>query len=219
MPFEEGVIREGEIFRECLSSPQSAALIHIFFGERAVSKVPDIPKDTPVKEIKSAGIIGAGTMGGGIAMVYANAGIPVLLKEAKQEFLDRGMGIIEKNYGARVKKGKLTQEKMDERVGLIKPVLSYDGFEDVDIVGCVDTTPDSPCPTQDPGPDGRGGSDRRCPGNLGPGSGGGPEIELDAPAVIDEMCAMIDCGQSWAELYFSSTLQSEKLNAPAESLK
>jgi hypothetical protein len=86
----------------------------------------------------------------------------------------------------------------------------------------VDTTPDSPCPTQDPGPDGPdgpGGSDPRCPGNLGSGSGGDAEIELDAPAVIDEMCAMIDCGQSWAELYFSSALQSEKLNAPAESLK
>lgn len=134
LPFDEGVKRESELFMECLASPQSKALIHLFFGERAVSKIPDIPKETKVLPIKRAAIVGAGTMGGGIAMVYANAGIPVLLKETKQEFLDRGLDTIKKNYASTVKKGRLTQEKMDQRMALITPTLSYEGFGDVDIV-------------------------------------------------------------------------------------
>ena len=123
-----------ELFQECLVSPQSAALIHVFFGERAVAKIPDIPKDTPKIEIKKAAIIGSGTMGGGIAMVYANAGIPVLLKEIKQEFLDRGMATIQRNYDNTMKKGRMTQEEVDRRMSLITPTLSWDGFGEADIV-------------------------------------------------------------------------------------
>jgi 3-hydroxyacyl-CoA dehydrogenase len=134
LPYDEGCRKEAEYFRECLFSPQSKALIHVFFGERAVSKVPDVPKETAVKEIKSAAVVGSGTMGGGIAMSYANAGIPVLLKEIEQAALDRGLNTIRKNYENTVKKGRLTQEKMDQRMGLITPTLSYDGFEQADIV-------------------------------------------------------------------------------------
>ncbi|HEV8487922.1 MAG TPA: 3-hydroxyacyl-CoA dehydrogenase NAD-binding domain-containing protein [Blastocatellia bacterium] len=134
LPFDEGCQREGELFRETLFSDQSKALIHVFFGEREVAKIPDIAKDTPVREISKAAVVGAGTMGGGIAMVYANAGIPVLLKEASQEFLDRGLATIRKNYTNSVKKGRFSQEVMDKRMALIQPTLSYDGFADVDIV-------------------------------------------------------------------------------------
>ncbi|HZF40413.1 MAG TPA: enoyl-CoA hydratase-related protein, partial [Blastocatellia bacterium] len=98
LPFEEGVAREAELFKQCLFSDQSKAMIHVFFGEREVAKIPDVPKDTKVFEIKKAAIVGAGTMGGGIAMNYANAGIPVSVKETTQEALDRGMATIRKNY-------------------------------------------------------------------------------------------------------------------------
>jgi 3-hydroxyacyl-CoA dehydrogenase len=134
LPFDKGCDREGELFRETLFSDQSKAMIHVFFGEREVAKIPDITKETPTREIKKAAVVGAGTMGGGIAMVYANAGIPVLLKEASQEFLDRGLATIRKNYANSVKKGRFSQDVMDRRMGLITPVLSYDGFDDVDIV-------------------------------------------------------------------------------------
>jgi 3-hydroxyacyl-CoA dehydrogenase len=134
LPFDEGCQREAELFRETLFSSQSRALIHVFFGEREVAKVPDISKETPTTEINKAAVVGAGTMGGGIAMVYANAGIPVLLKEASQEFLDRGLATIRKNYANSVKKGRFSQELMDKRMALIRPTLTYDGFEDVDIV-------------------------------------------------------------------------------------
>lgn len=134
LPFDEGVKREAELFMDCLLSPQSKALIHLFFSQRAVAKVPGLPKGTAELPIRKAAIIGAGTMGGGIAMVYANAGIPVILKEVKQEFLDRGMATIRKNYEGTVKKGRLTQEKMDQRLALITPTLTYDEFKDADIV-------------------------------------------------------------------------------------
>jgi 3-hydroxyacyl-CoA dehydrogenase len=132
--FEEGVAREAELFQKCLFSNQSKAMIHVFFGEREVAKIPDAPKDTKVFEIKKAAIIGAGTMGGGIAMNYANAGIPVIVKEATQEALDRGMATIRKNYENSVKKGRFTQEVMDQRMALIHPQLDYDGFEEADII-------------------------------------------------------------------------------------
>lgn len=134
LPFDEGVKEEQRLFIECLQSPQARALVHLFFGQREVSKVPGIAKDTPVKEIKKAAVVGSGLMGGGIAMVYANAGIPVVLKDVKQEFLDKGVATIRKNWEARVKKGKMTQEKLDKLMGLITPTLSYDDFADVDIV-------------------------------------------------------------------------------------
>ncbi len=134
LSFEEGVKREAELFKECLFSDQSKALIHVFFGEREVAKIPDVPKDTKVIDIKKAAIIGAGTMGGGIAMNYANAGIPVIVRETTQEALDRGMATIRKNYENSVKKGRFSREEMDKRLALITPTLTYDGFQDADIV-------------------------------------------------------------------------------------
>src|SRR5579883_1305627 len=134
LPFEEGCAREAEIFTQCLFSPQSRALIHAFFAERAVSKIPDVPADIAPYEIRRAAVIGAGTMGGGITMNYANAGIQVIVKETTQEALDRGMAIIRKNYANSVKKGKLSQAAMDERLARITPQLTYDGFEQADII-------------------------------------------------------------------------------------
>ena len=134
MPFEEGCKFEQKLFIDCLFSEQSKALIHVFFSEREVSKIPDVPKETPIIPIKSAAVVGAGTMGGGIAMELANAGIPVLLKEADQAALDRGLATIKSNYANSVKRGRFTQEAADERFNRITPTLSYDGFSNVDLV-------------------------------------------------------------------------------------
>jgi 3-hydroxyacyl-CoA dehydrogenase len=117
-----------------MESPQRAGLIHSFFAEREVSKVKGLAKDTPVREVKSVGIIGAGTMGGGIAMNFANVGIPATIVEVKQDALDRGLAVIRRNYENSAKKGKLTAEQVEERMGLIKTSLSYDDFRDVDLV-------------------------------------------------------------------------------------
>lgn len=134
LPFVEGMKREAELFQECLFSEQSRSLIHVFFGERAVAKIPDLPKDTPIIPIKRAAVVGAGTMGGGITMTYANAGIPVLLKEVDQEALDRGMDTIKRNYAASVKRGRMTQQQVDQCLARIQPVLSFDRFREADIV-------------------------------------------------------------------------------------
>jgi 3-hydroxyacyl-CoA dehydrogenase len=134
MPFEQGSDFERNRFIECLFSEQSKALIHVFFGEREVSKVPGVPKETPVLPVAAAAVVGAGTMGGGIAMVFANAGIPVLLKEVDQPSLDRGLANIRRNYANSVSKGRLTQPFVDERLRLIQPTLSFDGFSTVDMV-------------------------------------------------------------------------------------
>jgi 3-hydroxyacyl-CoA dehydrogenase len=134
LPFAEGLKKEAELFNECLFSDQSKALIHIFFGERAVAKIPGLPRDTPIIPIKKAAVVGAGTMGGGIAMTYANAGIPVLLKEVSQKDLDNGLERIRKNYAASVEKGRLTRQQVDQRLALISPVLSYERFQEADIV-------------------------------------------------------------------------------------
>jgi len=134
MSFEDGSQEEQKLFVKCLFSDQSKAMIHVFFGEREVAKVPDVPKETPLIPVKSAAVVGAGTMGGGIAMVFANAGIPVLLKEADQAALDRGLATIQKNYANSVKRGRFTQQFMDERLKLIKPTLSYDDFANADMV-------------------------------------------------------------------------------------
>lgn len=133
-PFDEGCQKEREIFEECIASDQARALIHAFFAERAVAKIPDIPKDTPVYNIRQVAIIGAGTMGGGIAMACANAGISVLLKEVEQGALDRGLATVRKNYENSVKKGRFSQEVMNQRVALIHPQLSYEGFEQADLI-------------------------------------------------------------------------------------
>src|SRR5438445_7505380 len=134
LPFDQGVEAERKLFMECLFSDQSKAMIHVFFGERELAKIPDVPKDTPTIPVNTAAVIGAGTMGGGIAMNFANAGIPVLMKETDQAALDRGMNTIRKNYSNSVAKGRFTQQQMDDRMKLIKPTLTYDGFESVDIV-------------------------------------------------------------------------------------
>ena len=134
LPFEEGCRLERKLFMECLFSDQSKALIHVFFGEREVAKIPDIPKETPLIPVNSAAVVGAGTMGGGIAMVLANAGIPVLLKEADQAALDKGLANIQKNYMTSVKRGRFTQAFVDERLKLIQPTLSYDAFANADLV-------------------------------------------------------------------------------------
>jgi 3-hydroxyacyl-CoA dehydrogenase len=134
VPFEQGCQAEQKLFVECLFSEQSKSLIHVFFSEREVSKIPDIPKETTTIPIKSAAVVGAGTMGGGIAMVLANAGFPVLLKEADQTALDRGLATIKSNYANSVKRGRFSQEAADERFNRITPTLSYDGFSNVDLV-------------------------------------------------------------------------------------
>ena len=134
LPFDQGCEVEKKLFNDCLFSDQSKALIHVFFGEREVAKVPDVPKETPIIPVKSAAVVGAGTMGGGIAMVFANAGIPVLLKDADQPALDRGMEVIRRNYASSVKRGRFTQQFVDERLQLIRPVLAYSDFNRVDMV-------------------------------------------------------------------------------------
>jgi len=134
LSFEEGCKREAEFFNECLFSTESKALIYAFFGERTVSKIPDIPKETKTYDIRRAAVIGAGTMGGGITMNFANAGIPVMVKETAQDALDRGMSNIRSNYARTVEKGRLSQAGMDQRLALITPQLSYNGFDEADIV-------------------------------------------------------------------------------------
>ncbi len=134
LPFREGCAEEARLFEQCLKSDQSKALVHAFFGERAVAKIPGIGKDTPLLPVRRAAVIGAGTMGGGIAMVYANAGLPIILKETTQEALDRGMGTIRKNYANSVKRGRFTEAAANERLALITPQLTYDGFGECDIV-------------------------------------------------------------------------------------
>src|SRR6202167_2253938 len=114
--FEEGCEVERRLFMECLFSDQSKALIHVFFGEREVAKIPDVPKDTVIKPIQRVAVVGSGTMGGGIAMVFANAGIPVLLKEVDQPALDRGLAKIQKNYASSVQRGRFTQQFVDQRL-------------------------------------------------------------------------------------------------------
>jgi 3-hydroxyacyl-CoA dehydrogenase len=132
--FDEGLARERELFGELINTPESKALRHAFFGERAAGKIPDVPEDTPTRPIRKAAVIGAGTMGGGIAMNFANAGIPVTVLEMKQEALDKGLATIRKNYENTVKKGKLKPEKMEERMKLLKPTLDYKALADADIV-------------------------------------------------------------------------------------
>jgi 3-hydroxyacyl-CoA dehydrogenase len=134
VPFEEGCQIERDLFDRCLRSAESKALIHAFFGERTVAKIPDIPKNTPTFEIRRAAVVGAGTMGGGIAMNYANAGIPVIMKETSQEALDRGIETIRGNYANSVKKGRFSREERDRRMALISPQLDYRGFDEADIV-------------------------------------------------------------------------------------
>ena len=132
--FEEGCRMEADLFAQCLKSAESRGLIHAFFGEREVAKIPGIAQDAAKLTIAKAGVVGAGTMGSGIAMVYANAGIPVQLREVTKEALDRGMNAIRKNYASTVAKGKITQEEMEARLALISPQIGYEGLADADVI-------------------------------------------------------------------------------------
>ena len=132
--FDDGLAFERERFLHLIQTPESKSLRHAFFAERLASKVPDVPADTPTRAIRQAAIIGAGTMGGGIAMNFVNAGIAVVLLETKQEALDKGIATIRRNYDNTMKKGKLTQEQFDQRIGLISGTLSYDDIAQADIV-------------------------------------------------------------------------------------
>ena len=132
--FDEGMAFERELFINLMWTAECRALRHIFVAERAASKIADVPADTPLRAINSIAIIGAGTMGGGIAMNFLNAGIPVKMLEMKQEALDRGLATIRKNYEAQVKKGKLKQDKYEQRMALLSTTLSYDDLGTTDMV-------------------------------------------------------------------------------------
>ena len=133
-PFAEGMKLERDLFVALMDSPQSRAQRHVFFAEREVAKIPGLPPDTPVREIKTAGVIGAGTMGGGIAMCFANAGIPVTVVETAQDALDRGLATIRKNYANSVARGSLKQEEMDRRLALFKPSLDFGDLGHADVI-------------------------------------------------------------------------------------
>ena len=133
-PFDEGRKSEREGFTRLVDSPESKALRHMFFAERQTAKIPDVPEDTPVREIRKAAVIGAGTMGGGIAMSFANAGIPVTLVDTTQDALIKGLSRIKGNYAATVSKGRLAQSDMDKRVGLIQGTINLGQAADADIV-------------------------------------------------------------------------------------
>ncbi len=133
LPFDRGMVRERELFDECLRSPESAALRHVFFAERQAAKIPDVPKDTPVRPIGRVGVVGAGTMGGGIAMSLANAGLPVVLLEVDRAALDRGLGVIRDNYRRSVERGRLTEDEMSRRLDRISGTLDMSAMRDVDL--------------------------------------------------------------------------------------
>lgn len=134
LSYAEGVKKERELFMKLMTGTQSKAMRHYFFAERAANKVDDIPADTPLIDIKKVGIIGAGTMGGGIAMNFLSAGIPVTILEMKQEALDRGTGTMRKNYEATAKKGRMTADQVEQAMGLLTPTLEYDDLADCDLV-------------------------------------------------------------------------------------
>src|SRR5438105_12377972 len=134
LPFDEGMKRERELFQELLTSPESKAQRYFFFAEREAAKIPDVPASTPGKEIKKAAVIGAGTMGGGIAMNFANVGIPVPVVEVAKDALDRGLGIVRKNYEATASRGRLTAADVEKRMGLITGTTDWNAVKDADIV-------------------------------------------------------------------------------------
>ena len=134
LPFADGIKKEREVAQELMSGTQSKALRHVFFAEREAAKIPDVPADTPTRPVKSVAIIGAGTMGGGIAMSFANIGIPVTLIDATDEFLDRGLKRIKDNYAVTVSRGRLSQADMDKRVGLIKGGIGNERIKDADMI-------------------------------------------------------------------------------------
>jgi 3-hydroxyacyl-CoA dehydrogenase len=134
LPFEDGMKREAELFGELITSTESAAQRYIFFAEREAAKIPDVPAETPTRPLKSVGIVGAGTMGGGIAMNFLNAGLPVTIVEANQAALDRGIGVIRGNYETSAKRGKLKPADVDARMALLTPSLQYDALQNADLI-------------------------------------------------------------------------------------
>ncbi len=134
MKFDDALAAEREIFVNLMFTPESKSLRHLFFAERAASKIPDVGDDVKPRDIKKVGIIGAGTMGGGIGMNFLNAGIPVIILEMKQDAIDKGFGIIRGNYESQVKKGKLKQDKLDQRMSMLSSTLSYDDLKDCDLI-------------------------------------------------------------------------------------
>jgi 3-hydroxyacyl-CoA dehydrogenase len=132
--FDEGIQTERRLFLDLINTPESKALRYAFFAEREANKIPDVPESTPTREIKKLAVVGAGTMGGGISMSFANVGIPVKILEMKQEAIDKGFATIKKNYANTVTKGKLKQEDMDKRMALLTSTLSYDDLHDADMV-------------------------------------------------------------------------------------
>lgn len=133
-PFEAGLRRERELFVTLMASPESAALRHIFQAERAAARIAGVPETTPARVVNKVGVVGAGTMGGGITMALINAGLPVVLLETTQEALDRGLATIRKNYQGQLRKGKLTEAALEKRLALISPTLDYQPLNDVDLV-------------------------------------------------------------------------------------
>ena len=134
LPFDQGLARERELFVETLNSPESKAQRYFFFAEREAAKIPDVPAETPAAEIRKAAVIGAGTMGGGIAMNFANVGIPVTVIEVAREALDRGLGVVRKNYEATAAKGRLTKDDVEKRMGLIQGTTDFNALADADLV-------------------------------------------------------------------------------------
>jgi 3-hydroxyacyl-CoA dehydrogenase len=134
LPFDQGLKRERELFQELLVSPESKAQRYFFFAEREAAKIPDVPADTRSRDIKKAAVLGAGTMGGGIAMNFANAGIPVTVVEVAQDALDRGLGVVRKNYEATASRGRLTMQDVEKRMGLISGTTDWSKIADADIV-------------------------------------------------------------------------------------
>jgi 3-hydroxyacyl-CoA dehydrogenase len=134
LPFDQGIARERELFMQCQQNSQAPALQHVFFAERKVANIPNLDKNIKTREIKRVAVIGAGTMGGGIAMNFANVGIAVTVLEVKQDALDRGIGVIRKNYENTAAKGRLTMEQVQQRMGLLTPTLSYDGLSEADLI-------------------------------------------------------------------------------------
>ncbi|MEQ8815406.1 MAG: 3-hydroxyacyl-CoA dehydrogenase NAD-binding domain-containing protein [Thalassobaculum sp.] len=134
LPIDQGLKRERELIQQCMESPQRAGLVHAFFGEREVAKVPGMSRDVPVRPVRKAAVIGAGTMGGGIAMCFANAGIPVTVLETGREALDRGLGRVRNNYEISAKRGRLTADEVEARMALITPSLDMAELSDADMV-------------------------------------------------------------------------------------
>lgn len=132
--FDAGSKRERELFADCVTSTESRALRHLFFAEREAARVPGVSRNTPTTTIARAAVVGAGTMGGGIAMAYANAGIPVILKEVDDAALQRGLAAIRRSYDSSISKGRMTTDAVERTMALITPTTSYEGFQSVDIV-------------------------------------------------------------------------------------